>query len=274
VSLFDHLDLETFGDHRDRYERDGVVHVPGVFGGRWLALLEETVAAAVRRPSRHVEYFSGADDAARFFADAGLVARFPAFATFLRESPAAELAARLMRSTVARLFFEQILVKEPGAAKRTPWHQDLPYWPIAGTQVCSMWIPVDAVAKDVSVRFVAGSHRWVEHNPCDFHDGTPYGHASLPLLPDIDAEIDAGSVLSFEMAAGDCLIFHAMTAHGAPGNAGATQRRAVSIRWAGDDVHHHHRPGRTAERSVGSEQRAGQPLDDGGYPAFWSSPTS
>ena len=26
-------------------------------------------------------------------------------------------------------FFDQLIVKEPGTAQRTPWHQDLPYGP-------------------------------------------------------------------------------------------------------------------------------------------------
>lgn len=269
MSLFDRIPEPAFEAYRAVFELDGVVCVRDVFDGDAVARLRATVDDAVAAPSGHIEYFGAAEGKGRFFADVGL-ARFASYEAFLRELPAAELAARLMRSSVARLFFEQILVKEAGAEQRTPWHQDLPYWPIAGTQVCSIWIPVEKLAKQVSVEFVAGSHRWPEHSPRDFHCGTDYGHAGLPRLRDIDAERDKHRVLAFAMSPGDCLVFHAKTAHGAPGNDGSIPRRAVSIRWAGDDVRHRHRLAAEGHRNVGSEEREGMPLDDVDYPVLWS----
>jgi ectoine hydroxylase-related dioxygenase (phytanoyl-CoA dioxygenase family) len=46
------------------------------------------------------------------------------------------------------------------------------------------------------------------------------------------------------MALGDCLVFHAMIVHGAPGNdtAGA-RRRGLSLRYTGDDARYDPRPG-------------------------------
>ena len=51
-----------------------------------------------------------------------------------------------------------ILVKEPNTRQRTPWHQDQPYYNIEGSQNVSMWIPVDPVAREATLEFVAGSH--------------------------------------------------------------------------------------------------------------------
>jgi ectoine hydroxylase-related dioxygenase (phytanoyl-CoA dioxygenase family) len=269
MALLERIGRERFEGYRSAFDRDGVVCARGVFDRRSMALLEATIAAAVAEPSSHIEYFGSQEGGGRFFADTAL-ARFPEYEEFLAESPAAELAARLMRSRVAKLFFEQVLVKEPGAEKRTPWHQDLPYWPIAGSQICSMWIPIDRVPHDVSVQFVAGSHRWREHSPCDFSDGVPYGHAELPRLPDIDRERDAHVIRAFDMAPGDCIVFHANIAHGAPGNAAANPRRAISIRWTGDDARHTRRQAMDDRRSVGDAEREGQPLDDANYPVIWS----
>lgn len=40
------------------------------------------------------------------------------------------------------------------------------------------------------------------------------------------------------------VVHHARTIHGAPGNASSTRRRrAVSVRYCGDDVRFHRRPG-------------------------------
>jgi ectoine hydroxylase-related dioxygenase (phytanoyl-CoA dioxygenase family) len=270
MDLLTRIDAEALAAYRAAFARDGVVCVERLLDDRCLALLAATVAAAIAQPSPYIEVFGAAsrDGRERFFADANL-ARFASFESFLTTSPVPELVASLMESAVARLFFEQVLVKEPGAGKRTPWHQDLPYWPIDGGKICSTWIPIDPVPKSVGVEFLAGSHRWTEHSPCDFQDGLAYGHSSLPRLSDIDAERGKHTILAFDMKPGDCLVFHAMTVHGAPGNASRTSRRAVSIRWAGDDSCHRHRAGLTEERSIGAKERDGLPLDDGEYPQYW-----
>ncbi|TDJ73678.1 MAG: hypothetical protein E2O38_02175 [Proteobacteria bacterium] len=38
-----------------------------------------------------------------------------------------------------------VLIKEPGTHAVTPWHHDLPYYSLEGTQVCSMWLPLDPI---------------------------------------------------------------------------------------------------------------------------------
>ena len=75
-------------------------------------------------------------------------------------SPAAEIAGRIMESSTATFLYDQMLVKEPGSQQRTPWHQDQPYWAVSGFQVCSIWMPLDPVPREVSLEFVRGSHRW------------------------------------------------------------------------------------------------------------------
>jgi ectoine hydroxylase-related dioxygenase (phytanoyl-CoA dioxygenase family) len=40
-----------------------------------------------------------------------------------------------MRARKINLFHEHVLVKEPGTLEPTPWHHDLPYWTLEGTQV-------------------------------------------------------------------------------------------------------------------------------------------
>ena len=267
MSLLDRLDAAALCAYRETFQAQGVIWVPQLLERRWIDILDEIAACSIERPTDYVEDFAAGTPGGRFFADVGLAARFPSFETFLVEAPAAELAAALLQSSAVRLFFEQIIVKEAGASKRTPWHQDLPYWPIAGSKICSMWIPVDPIPKDVSVEFVAGSHAWREHRPVRFQNGAPYGDASLPLLPDIDACREALPIVSFAMAPGDCLVFDARIVHGAPGNDRPAPRRAISIRWVGDGVRH--RPG--AGPGAPAE---GELLDGEDYPVLWPRPGS
>jgi ectoine hydroxylase-related dioxygenase (phytanoyl-CoA dioxygenase family) len=269
MSLSKGLDATFLRRSRQDYERDGVACLRGVIDQPWLALLEAGIAASMTAPSPHVEQFGPVQGRGRFYADIGLAARFPEIERFLRESPAAELAARLMRSRAARLFFEQLLVKEAGADHRTPWHQDLPYWPVSGSRVCSMWIPVDRVPREVGMEFIAGSHRWQEHSPRRFQDGAAYGPPDMPRLPDIEAERAAHRIVSFDLQPGDCLVFHAMTAHGASANTGAVPRRAISIRWLGDGTRHRRRLAAEPGQGVGSAATDGQLIEGADYPLLW-----
>ena len=77
----------------------------------------------------------------------------------VQQSPAAAIAAAAMRSTTAQFFHDHVLVKEPGTQKPTPWHQDIPYYFVDGSQTVSFWIPIDPV-EEATLRLIAGSHRW------------------------------------------------------------------------------------------------------------------
>lgn len=57
------------------------------------------------------------------------------FSQYVWESPAAALAAQLMKSQEVSFYHEHVLNKQPGTSKLTPWHQDQPYYPIDGDKV-------------------------------------------------------------------------------------------------------------------------------------------
>ena len=114
-------------------------------------------------------------------------------------------------------------------------------------QNVSMWIPLDPVPATSGLRFVAGSHLWGRRFvPRRFIDHTPYGAADdrFELLP-TDELLDGHEVIGWDVEAGDVLAFHFRTLHGAPGN-DLTRRRAVSLRWLGDDARFGVRPWTTS----------------------------
>ena len=166
-------------------------------------------------------------------------------------------------------FYDQLLVKEPGTAERTPWHQDQPYWAVAGRQVCSIWLPLDPVAKETCVEYVAGSHAWPAFSPYHFADGQPYADTGLPPLPDIKAERERHHIVSFAMEPGDCLVFQAMIVHGAPPNRSTNRRRALATRWTGDDARYCVRPGEVAIPTSDPGLQHGDFMDCDLFPVVW-----
>ncbi|MGH9901932.1 MAG: phytanoyl-CoA dioxygenase family protein, partial [Pyrinomonadaceae bacterium] len=166
--------MQITEEDRSAYERDGVVRVSAAFSPAWLAFLADAVEEAMASPGPHAEEYATRGDAGRFFGDVELSLRLPKFRRFALESPAGEIAGRIMGASRVNFFYDQLLVKEPGTSERTPWHQDQPYWAVSGSQVCSVWLPLDPIPEEVSVEYVCGSHRWPEFSPYHFVDGSPY----------------------------------------------------------------------------------------------------
>ncbi len=251
------------------YERDGVVCLRGVFGPDWIDAMRAAVEDAMADPGPFAEEYADPASGGRFFGDLDVWRRQPMVRRFVLESPAAELAGRIMQSQTSTFFYDQLLVKEGGTPERTPWHQDQPYWAVSGRQVASLWVPFDPVPKDVSVEYVAGSHLWGAHNPYHFSDGSPYQGTDLPPLPDIEAHRDDHRILSFALEPGDCLVFQAMIVHGAPGNPHTGRRRALATRWLGDDARVFKRDGEVAIPTADPGFAHGERYRGENYPTVW-----
>ncbi|MBM3517887.1 MAG: phytanoyl-CoA dioxygenase [Alphaproteobacteria bacterium] len=256
------------------YRRDGVVCLRQAFGRDWLTPLAEALDEALARPGPHAEDYAAAGHHGRFFGDLDAWRRIPGVRRFVLESPAAAIAGSIMGAQRVNFFYDQVLIKEPGTSARTPWHQDQPYWAVAGAQVCSIWLPLDPVAAETCPEYVAGSHRWGRaFNPQHFIDGSPYAGTGLPALPDIEAERDRHTILRWALAPGDCLVFQAMIVHGAPGNRSPHRRRALATRWLGDDARYVIRPGEVAIPTFDPGLKPGERFDDPDFPLVWTRPT-
>ena len=112
----------------------------------------------------------------------------------------------------------------------------------------AIWLALEALEKDVCLELLKGSHRWGQwFEPELTRRGLDLYHAGespFVRLPDIEANRDDYEILSWDMAPGDCIVFHALTVHGAPGNRYDDRwRRAVSTFWMGDDTVFAKRPG-------------------------------
>lgn len=252
---------------RETYERDGVVCLRNAFDAYWLKFLEDAIEEAMQSPGPNAEELS--KGSGRFFGDLELALRLKSFHKFAMESPAAEIAGRIMGASKVNFFYDQLLVKEPGTSERTPWHQDQPYWAVSGYQVSSVWLSLDPVPESVCVEYVAGSHKWEEFSPYHFSDGRPYEGTGLAPLPDIESNRSSYDIKKFSMEPGDCLVFNAMIVHGAPGNKGEHRRRALATRWAGDDARYLRRKGEVAIPTADPGLAHGSVLDSPRFPLVW-----
>ncbi len=255
----------------DAFQRDGAVCVRGAFSPDEVALVERGIDRNLAEPSPRALVASGPDDPGRFFEDFCNWDRIPEYEQFVRTSPAAEVAGRLMGSRQVRLFHDHVLVKEPSTQQPTPWHQDQPYYNVEGSQTCSMWMPVDPVDRASTLEFVAGSHLGPWLMPRTFMDNQAkwFPEGSLEELPDVESDRGAYEILAWELEPGDAVFFHMLTLHAAGG--AERRRRAFSVRFLGDDATHAPRPWKTSPEFPGlaEELPAGAPMEHRLFPLLW-----
>lgn len=257
------------------YQRDGVVHIPAAVHANWIPILTALIDRQLAAPSRYAGDSNPGQSIQRAFSDRYLWPDSEGFRRFAFESGVGALAGQAMCSRTSRLYFDHIFVKEPATRQGTPWHQDLPYWPFKGTQICSIWLTLNDVDADHSgLRFVKGSHRWNRwFRPTILSAKARWiGSSDEQEMPDFDAQADEYEFLSFDLRAGDALLFSTAIVHGAGPNPSATRRRlAIATRWLGDDVIWDPRPG--TDPIVGQEDVSiapgTPPLDDEHFPLVW-----
>lgn len=243
------------------YRADGAVCLRGVFDEEWMAVVRAGFARNLAHPGHRATVYPaggaafvgredmrnfvtgpfvpGAAAAPRFYNDCTTWRDNPEYRRFVYDSPAAAIARALMGSARINIFFEDIIIKEAGADAPTPWHQDVPFWPVRGRDICGIWMPLDPIARESTVEFIRGSHRGGEsYLPMGMAD--PEAHYGADLeeytpTPDFDAALDGYEVLSWALGPGDCLAFDGHVVHGAPSNERGGLRRVFATRWAGDD---------------------------------------
>jgi ectoine hydroxylase-related dioxygenase (phytanoyl-CoA dioxygenase family) len=181
----------------------------------------------------------------------------PTFHRLAFEAGLAELAAQATGSEQIRIYFDQIFVKDPGVDEVFHWHQDHPFWPIGGTQVCSTWVALTQSGVESSaLEFVRGSHDWgITYRP---HFGGPteieqlnriwpdFGDYVASFPDEVEAfedHPDRFEIVGFDVEPGDAILFDYRMVHRSRGNAGSQRRVAVSFRWLGDDARWEPAPG-------------------------------
>ena len=197
----------------------------------------------------------------------------PEYFDYVAHSNAASIAGQLMQASRAQFFHEHAFCKTPGTQRATPWHQDLPYYCVDGTQTASVYLSLDHADADVAVSFVRGSHRWGQlYFPRVFEDGSDFNDgpgSGMHAVPDIDGDRAAYDIARWSLQPGDVVVFDFRTLHGTGAAEVKTPRRAFSTRWLGDDVTYCERPGETSPPYRDHGMQHGDPMREDWFPVLW-----
>jgi len=277
---------EVTQDEVDTFWRDGVVCLRGVISQQWLDLAAEAVEEWLHSPEcmDFTEYGAKAAEAGggevlvdagtrrgRFFSGLDHWNHRPNFAELALRSPLVPISAKLLKTNRLNLYEDSVLVKEPGTLEKTAFHQDISYFHAEGSQICTTWLPLDPVTLQTGgLKFIRGSHLWkAKYRPNFFTSEIAMPDTEGEDVPNFHKDKRNQEILSFDTEPGDITIHHARTIHGADGNASAgTRRRAISIRYCGDDARYQFRKG-VPQKPHHATVSAGQVLDHPACPVVW-----
>lgn len=185
-----------------RFNRDGYVKLKRVLSPGALALLRLEMESSLRADL-------GENPQLDFRSGEMMWLTNEVFRQFVLSPRIAEIAALLMGVSRVRLYHDNALAKEPGCG-RTPWHYDEDHFPIASRNVCTAWIPLQAIPQNMGpLAFAVGmeTYRLVESVPFSRFD-TSYDRAVSDIFTEQGVALDDGPFKLGEISFHHCLSFH------------------------------------------------------------------
>ncbi len=241
----------------DAFGRDGAICLRGLYSAQWInALSAELDHLGRLEPPAGTGIKSGVLD---------WLTR-DTIRDFILFGPTAKPVAQALRTVRLNSFGDQTFIKDGLLMEPTPWHHDATFFPLAGSQIASVWTAMDPVTADGSaLEFIAGSHLWPNRYKAIGIGGTDHSTRRLEDIPDIEADRSKYDILSWSLEPGDALLFHGYTLHGSRGNATKQRRRAIATRWTGDDITF------TGAKNIPWEHglEAGDPMSGRLFPQVW-----
>ncbi|MBI1180226.1 MAG: phytanoyl-CoA dioxygenase [Alphaproteobacteria bacterium] len=271
----------------ERLRRDGVVPLAGALSRPDLAMVEACFDWNIRHASANAVQFQPTRmHPGRFYQDInnpGTLEPDSPYWPLLTRSALGPILSDLWGGTDVWFLYEQVLLKEGGEARRTPWHQDSSYLPVAGEMLAVVWITLEETPRENSLEFVRASHRGPLYNGSTFNpedDTEPlYAGDAMPPLPDIERARENWPILGWAVSPGDIVVFHPAMLHGGAPTRPNTRRRTVSLRFFGEDAVYAPLPsdgvegigieGETIWKRLAGRLKAGDPLHDPGLPLVY-----
>jgi ectoine hydroxylase-related dioxygenase (phytanoyl-CoA dioxygenase family) len=208
------------------YEENGYVRLDNVLTMTEVEVLRSAIAQAVEDKNKYNLNLGPRTDegyAKVFLQMVNLWERYPVIEEYVNNVRVAEIARRLTRSKLVRLWHDQALIKFPKDSKATAWHQDTVYWPMNEAGGLSCWMALDDVTVERGCMwFVPGSHKLGPLPPVDLGNVSPDNlDAVLP------ASFHGVKPVAVELKPGSCTFHNGLTFHYAGPNVTDIPRRAM-----------------------------------------------
>mmetsp|Transcript_40005 Transcript_40005/g.58830 ORF Transcript_40005/g.58830 Transcript_40005/m.58830 type:complete len:406 (-) Transcript_40005:315-1532(-) len=180
-------------------ERDGVVHIKGVFDEEWVDYLRQSTARQVDEP--HFWAFAGTASKLYDYIQRNVWQTNKSFANFYYHSAMGHVLAQAGRTDEIRVSTDLLMVNPNKGFK---WHQDNQNGPITWEEGIRFWITMDETPKEYGAPvYLKGSH---ENSVVD----------EQAVFVDIEKEgleEYKDKKLEFRTMPGDMLIWHPKTIH-------------------------------------------------------------
>jgi ectoine hydroxylase-related dioxygenase (phytanoyl-CoA dioxygenase family) len=147
----------------EAYRRDGFVKLKHVLSAEVLAHYGRIISSEVIRLNTMHLPLEQRDTYHKAFLQVGNIwTQNEKVREFCWSQRLGRIAAELMGVRGVRMYHDQALYKEPGGGI-TPWHADQYYWPLAGDNSITAWVPLQATPPELGpLAFAVGSHRFQE----------------------------------------------------------------------------------------------------------------
>ncbi|GAB5468289.1 MAG: hypothetical protein Kilf2KO_13190 [Rhodospirillales bacterium] len=224
---------------RADYRRDGVVCLRDVLSKDWIAQALAGIERSFAEPGPFFRDYTEEGSPGRYTFDYWNWQAIPQFRALAFDSPLPRLAADLLEAERLTLLMDNWFSREKGATNGAPWHHDEPYFDYFEGRKCVVWFPLEDTAAEEGLTFIAGSQAWGKlFMARNFGTREPFeGDMSGYELPGDFADCKE-SYLTWDVKAGDCLIFDFRTLHRATNDTTPLPRtiHRISFRFGDQDV--------------------------------------
>jgi ectoine hydroxylase len=213
-----------------RYRRDGLVFLPGLFEAEEIAALKaEQERIFTLQLETHLRADSG-----EFLGTTAMDRVSPLYARLLNDERLLEVAEQILGPNLYCHQFK-IILKEPFGTLSLPWHQDYAPWKhhdgMPSPTAVSLSIYLDEVNEfNGPIMFVPGSHieGLIAYEIIDVPGTTP-----IPSLPDetVARLVSAGGIVAPKGIAGSITIFDCCTAHASGSNLSPDPRHLIYLSY-------------------------------------------
>lgn len=226
-------------EHIDFFQENGFVQIDGILTQQELAELRVYMdeimfseqGKSIQTDKKGGAYYRVLNQRVNTWRDHAGMARYVTHPRF------ASAALQLTGASGIRLFHDHALLKMPEDSKATPWHQDLPYWPMNEKGALSIWAALDDVDENNGcMMFVPRSRNVGKLNPISLVDPQDI----FEYVKGTDAGREKPVIC--RMKAGSCTFHDGLCFHYAFPNRTANPRRALAVIYMPDGTTYSGKP--------------------------------